>query len=196
MSCSPFDLKDYFFGELSAPERDAISAHLQGCAACREELDRIQLTGVSLRAAVVDEEPPRRIAFVSDNVFKPRWWHSLWNSAPRLGFASAAMLAAAIVVHGFAVRPAQQPAATPVDAAAVEARVNAEVARRVDTAVRAAVAESEARQAKKAGEMVEAVRRDLEFQRSADRVAFQEVLTVMQKKYNVLLVASNELGGR
>ena len=52
---------------------------------------------------------PYRIAFVSDKIFEPRGWAWLWNSAPRLGFVSAAMLAAAILVHGL-VRPA--PAAT------------------------------------------------------------------------------------
>lgn len=195
MSCSPFDLKDYFFGELGADGRAAVSTHLQGCAACREELERLQLTRDSLRAAVAEEEPSRRIAFVSDNVFEPRWWQSLWNSAPRLGFASAALLAAAIVVHGFAVRPPHQPAA-PVNTAAIEARVNAEVASRVDNEVRHAVAESEARQAQKTAAALENVRRDVEFERRADRAAFQEILTVMQKKYNVLLVASSDLGGQ
>jgi anti-sigma factor RsiW len=194
MSCSPFDLKDFFFGELSAPERAAVSTHIQGCTVCREELDRLQLTRDSLRSAV-EEEPPRRIAFVSDNVFEPRWWQVLWNSGPRLGFASAALLAAAILVHGF-VRPAPQAPAPSVNAAAIEARVGAEVARRVDAAVQAAVAQSEARQAKKTGEMVEAVRHDFEFQRQSDRVAFQEILTVMQKRYSGLVVASNDLGGR
>jgi anti-sigma factor RsiW len=194
MSCSPFDLKDFFFGELSESERAEVSTHLHGCAPCREELDRLQLTRDALHSAV-EEEPPRRIAFVSDRVFEPRWWQVLWNSGPRLGFASAALLAAAIVVHGF-VQPSPPQPAPAVNAAAIEARVSAEVERRVHAAVQAAVAESEARQAKRAGEMVEAVRRDFDFERRADRVAFEETLTLIQKRYNVLLVASADLGGR
>ncbi len=144
--------------------------------------------------SVRDEEPPRRIAFVSDRVFEPRWWQVLWNSGPRLGFAAASLVAAAILVHAFA-RPVPKPPAPAVDTAAVEARIGGEVARRVDAAVEAAVARSEARQAKKAAELVEAARHDLEFQRQADRVAFQEVLTVMQKRYSGWVLASNETGG-
>jgi hypothetical protein len=83
-----------------------------------------------------------------------------------------------------------------IDSAAIEARVATETARRVQAAVQAAIAESEVRQARKASEMVEAARRDLEFQRQADRVAFEETFTLLQKKYNVLLVASNDYGGR
>jgi hypothetical protein len=70
---------------------------------------------------------PYRIAFVSDKIFEPKGWAWLWNSAPRLGFVSAAMLAAAILVHGL-VRPA--PTAT--EMAAMEARVQSEVVRRLE----------------------------------------------------------------
>jgi anti-sigma factor RsiW len=190
MSCSPFDLKDFFFGELNESEWSEVSAHLERCAGCREELDRFRLTRDAL-CSVHEEDPPRRIAFVSDKVFEPRWWQALWNSAPRLGFASASVLAAAIMVHAF-VRPAPPTPAPVLDTAAVEARIGAEVARRVDVAVTSAVARSEARQARKAGEMVEAVRRDVDFQRRADRVAFEEILTVMQKRYANLQLASLE----
>jgi anti-sigma factor RsiW len=191
MSCSPFDLRDFLFGELSEPERDEVSAHLEACEPCREELDRLRMTQAAL-LSVRDEEPPRRIAFVSDKVFEPRWWQAPWNS--RLGFAAASLIAAAILVHAF-VRPAPRLPAPGVDTAAVEARISGEVTRRVDAAVEAAVARSEARQAKKAAELVEAARHDLEFQRQADRASFQEVLTVMQKRYSGWVLASNETGG-
>jgi len=106
------------------------------------------------------------------------------------------VLAAAIMVHAF-VRPAEPTPAPAVGVAAIEvhrieAQIDAEVARRVDAAVTSAVARSEARQAKKAGEMVEAMRRDVDFQRRADRVAFEEVFTVMQKRYANLQLASLE----
>ncbi len=195
MNCSPFDLKDFFFGELSETQRADVCAHLEACSQCREELGRLRMTDTALRA-VAGEEPPRRIAFVSDRVFEPRWWQVVWNSGPRLGFVSATMLAAAILVHGVMMRPgSQQPVLARVDATVVEARVQAEVARRLDTAVQAAVAASEARQARKTGDMIEAVRRDLEYKRQADRVAFNEIATVMQKRYNSVLVASADLGG-
>jgi hypothetical protein len=84
----------------------------------------------------------------------------------------------------------------PVEAAAVQAPVRAVDGSRVDEAVRAAVSESEARQAHKTAELVEAARRDIEFQRRADRVQFEETLMLLQKRYNGLLVASADYGGR
>jgi len=194
MSCSPFDLKEYFFGELAEAESARVRTHVESCPTCAEELDRLRLTEGALHT-LRQEDPPRRIAFVSDRVFEPRWWQVWWNSAPRLGFASATLLAIAILVHAFA-RPVVVVNRTPVQAAAVQAPVRAVDASRVDDAVRAAVSESEARQARKTAEMVEAARKDIEFQRRADRVQFEETLMLLQKRYNGLLVASADYGGR
>jgi anti-sigma factor RsiW len=193
MSCSPNAVKDLLFGELEAGDAGRVKEHLQQCSRCREEFERLQFTQTALHS-LREEELPRRIAFVSDSVFEPRWWQKLWNSGPRLGFASAAMLAGAIMVHAF-VRPAPAIVATP-DSAVIEARVTAEVSRRIEPAVRAAVAEAEARQAKRADELVAATRKHFEFQRDADRVAMAEAFTVLQKRYNVLQLASADLGAR
>jgi hypothetical protein len=84
----------------------------------------------------------------------------------------------------------------PVQAAAIQAPVRTQDASRVEDAVRAAVSESEARQARKTAELVEAARKDIEFQRRADRVQFEETLMLLQKRYNGLLVASADYGGR
>jgi len=194
MSCSPFDLKDYFFGELAEAESARVRTHVESCPTCAEELDRLRLTEGALHS-LRQEDPPRRIAFVSDRVFEPRWWQVWWNSAPRLGFASAALLAIAILVHAFA-RPVVVVNRPPVEAAAVQVPARAVDAGRVDEAVRAAVSESEARQARKTAELVEAARKDIEFQRRADRVQFEETLMLLQKRYNGLLVASADYGGR
>ncbi len=194
MSCSSSDLKDYFFGELGEAECARVRTHLESCPTCAEELDRLRLTEGALHS-LRQEDPPRRIAFVSDRVFEPRWWQVWWNSAPRLGFASAALLAIAILVHAFA-RPVVVVNRPPVQAAAIQVPARAVDASRVEDAVRAAVAESEARQARKTAELVEATRRDIEFQRRADRVQFEETLMLLQKRYNGLLVASAEYGGR
>jgi Putative zinc-finger len=199
MSCSPFDLKDYYFGELGEAECVRVRTHVESCRVCSEELDRFRLTEAALRS-LPEQEPPRRIAFAPEKVAGPRWWQTWWNSAPRLGFASAALLAAAILVHAL-VRPvvvAPRPAAAPaaIEARAIEARIGEEAARRADAAVRAAVAQSEARQAQRTAELVEAARKDMEFQRRADRVAYEETLTLLQKRYNGLLVASADYGGR
>jgi anti-sigma-K factor RskA len=131
MSCSSDQLKDYFFGELGAEERFAVEQHVAVCSGCREDLNTLALTrGVLL--SIPDEEPPRRIAFVSDKVFEPRWWQKLWTSGPQLGFASACVLAVAILVHGYAPgKPQSQPQTAPAVAGIDQAYVDAAVARAV-----------------------------------------------------------------
>jgi putative zinc finger protein len=142
MSCSPFDLKEYFLEELPVPQAARVEAHVNSCPACREELDRLRLTGAAL-FSLRDEEIPQRIAFVSDKIFEPsrarRWFAALWGSAARLGFASAALLSAAIVFHAF-IKPA--PALVPGPAVASMAAVGPsqeEIQARVDAAVASAV---------------------------------------------------------
>jgi anti-sigma factor RsiW len=156
MSCSPFDLKDYFLKELPDASRRPVEDHLRTCPACREELDRLGLTEAAL-FALRDEEVPQRIGFVSDEVFEParwrRWWGAFWGSSARLGFASAAMLSIAILVHAF-VRPAP-PA--PLDSSrppAVASISPAEVQNLIQSAVSRSVKESEARQAEKTKNLV------------------------------------------
>jgi hypothetical protein len=154
MSCSPFDLKDYFLQELSDPQRRQVEAHVKTCQPCHEELDRLRLTEAAL-FALREEEIPQRIAFVSDPVFEPSPWRralsAFWNSGARLGFASAAMLSAALVVfalHRPAPAPVVSVAPAPVQtvAAAAPGLSDAEVQARIDAAVARAVTGVEARQ--------------------------------------------------
>ncbi|HTP87898.1 MAG TPA: zf-HC2 domain-containing protein [Candidatus Acidoferrales bacterium] len=147
MSCSPFDLKDYFLKELAPPQSLQVEEHIHSCPACREELDRLRLTEAAL-FSLRDEEIPQRIAFVSDKIFEPspvrRWFSAFWGSAGRLGFASAAMLSAAIVFSSVN-KPAPAPqkdrvviqptVATGPTQEEIQARIDAAVARAVDKAV-------------------------------------------------------------
>ena len=192
MNCSKFDLKGYFLNELAESERRLVSEHLPGCPDCREELDRLQVTGAAL-LAVPDEEIPRRIAFVSDKVFEPSWWRRLWASGPRLGFASAAMLTAAILVHAFVAAPGEAPAPA-VDRAAVEQAVRQEVSRRLDEAIGAAVeravADAEARNARQTAELLAAAEERFELQRREDRLIMSSHLEALQKRLNVFDQAS------
>jgi anti-sigma factor RsiW len=151
MTCAPFDLKDYLFGELNAAETESVERHLVACAACGEEVAALNATRSAL-LCVGEEEPLRRIAFVSDKVFEPRWWQRLFASGPQVGFASAALLALAIVFHAV-YTPAAAPPPAPV--AQIDQRaIDAEVSRRVAVAVEKASAEIEARQADKLMQMV------------------------------------------
>lgn len=187
MKCPEIDLKGYLLKELPAEEARAAELHAGRCAACREELDRLSATFTALRA-VPDEEMPRRIAFVSDKVFEPRWWQAWLNSGPRMAFLSSILLAAAILAHGL-MRPV--PVAGPaavVDTAAIEQRVNAEVAR--------ALRESEARQAEVLKAELAAAGKRFEFDRQAERVQVEEAFNVMRKQMNRWYLASAEMGGR
>jgi anti-sigma factor RsiW len=155
MSCSPFDLNDYFFEELSGPEfgqkSRQVEAHVKTCQSCAEELDRLRLMSAALRS-VPDEEIPQRIAFVSDKIFEPspwrRWLAAFWNSGARLGFAGAAMLSASLLV--FAFRPAPAPVtivrtvaapapASQAQTSAARAVSEAEIQQRIQAAVEKAV---------------------------------------------------------
>ena len=164
MSCSPFDLKDYFLKELPAAGRQPVEAHLRACPACREELDRLRLTEAAL-FSLRDEEVPQRIGFVSDEVFEPapwrRWWGAFWGSSARLGFASAAVLSIAILVHAFVhpAPPAQLASRQPAVAASLSLA-------EAQSLVQAAVSESEARQAQKTEKLVaDSLRRDAQAQK-------------------------------
>lgn len=182
MNCAPFDLKDYLFGELSGEARREVEQHLAACESCREEYERLRLTQSAL-AALRDEEPPRRIAFVSDKIFEPRWWHRLWRSGPQLGFASALALAAAIVAHGYLVRP--QPAPAPaVSAQNMEERVAEEVARRLPAAVEKAMAERDARLLRQVADL----EAKMNFERRAEIVAFQEQVNYLKKRLDVATI--------
>jgi AraC-like DNA-binding protein len=167
MSCSPFDLRDYFLRELADPQQRQVEAHVKVCQQCREELDRLRITEAAL-ISLRDEEIPQRIAFVSDKIFEPsswrRWWAAFWGSTARLGFASAAMLSVALVVFAFRPAPAPRPSVNTV--AAVAPVSEAEIQRRIQAAVDQAVPAIEARYAKRADQLVQDVeRRDLEERR-------------------------------
>jgi anti-sigma factor RsiW len=193
MNCSQHDLKGYILGELAEAERGPLEEHLKGCLDCREELERLRLTRTALDS-LPEEEVPRRIAFVSDKVFEPRGWARLWNSAPRLAFASATVLAVAIGVHAF-VRPA--PVAVPVamSTAAVEARIEGEVTKRLQVVLEKTATESDARQARQVAQLVAAAELRMDRQRQTDLVVMQENVSFLLKRASVSVRASYDAGG-
>ncbi len=192
MSCSNIDLKGYFLEEIPPAERGAVERHLAACEACRQELERLELTRTAL-LSVRDEPVPQRIAFVSDKVLEPSWWQRFWHSGPRLAFASAAMLSVAILVHAF-TRPAPVPPPS-LDRAAVEQIVQREVAARLDGAVSQALAAAEKRHREETARLLAAAEKRFEIQRRADMVTIQENFEYLLKRVNVLQVASVYRGG-
>jgi anti-sigma factor RsiW len=141
-------LRDYAFDEqLSQDERRAMEHHLSACSTCVAELDQLRLTTAVLRT-LPDREIPQRIAFVSDRVFEPSVWRRFWNSGARLGFASACVLAAALVVSVWLYRPGevrtvvQTASASPDQINAAVARAVAQVRAEDARMIQAAVQES------------------------------------------------------
>jgi anti-sigma factor RsiW len=183
MSCE-VDLKAYVVGEVSRQQQGAVENHVRGCQGCREELDRLNLTR-SLLASLEDEEIPRRIAFVSDGVFEPRWWQTMWRSGPAMGFASAALLAVAILVHGFERTPG-------VDTAQIEKQVESRVGARVQAAVNAAQAKQSAEFAK----VLNATETRYETQRKSDLATVQQAAEYYEKQMARFEVASNQGSGQ
>ena len=119
MSCAFFeskpdskpDWKAYLLGELNPEVSRQAETHLAACSNCHEEVATLRATLDTL-STLREEEVPRRIAFVSDKVFEPRWWQRVFTPT----FAAGALVAAAVLIHG-SLRPGQAQ----VDAAVTEA---------------------------------------------------------------------------
>jgi anti-sigma factor RsiW len=196
MTCERLEeLRDYAMGELGAAERETMERHVAGCGDCSAELSSLQLTTAALRS-LPDREVPQRIAFVSDKVFAPSpvaaWFGSFWNSAARLGFASACLLAGAIV---FSV--VERPAAAPVTTANV---IQTGVSQAdVDRAVKTAVAQVKAEDEKATAAILAAADQKHEKEHRALLVAMDENMTVLQKRlstYTMLAANDERFGAR
>ncbi len=196
MSCSPFDLKDYFLKELTTPQAAQVEEHANSCPVCREELEQLQLTGAAL-FSLRDEEIPQRIGFVSDKIFEPspfrRWVSGFWGSAGRLGFASAAMLSAAIVFSSVNRTPAPAPGKDPV---AIQPTVatgpsSEEIQKRIDLAVAKAVDEAVSRSAETT-KLVADLRRENEMA-NAQLVRAAGDIEMLQKRASVIKSANYDL---
>jgi len=193
MSCTDFDVRDYFLGELAEADRVRTARHLEGCPACSGSLDELHHLRFALES-VPDQEPPQRIGFVSDKIFEPsrtrRMWNSFWNSGPRLGFASAALLSASLV--SFSLRPAPEvrfvEKLTPVSitpAPAVD----------IKRLVAKAVAETEARQQKRTEALLAASERKHQQDQRAFVQTVAESFTNMQKRAMVSRASLLNYGG-
>ena len=180
-------LRDYAFDELPAGDRPAMERHLAECAECAQELDQLRLTTAALRM-LPDREIPQRIAFVSDKVFQPsllaRFAAGFWNSAARLGFASACVLAAALVVFAYH-RPAPQQVAVTAPIAN-----NVDVSKQIDEAVAKAVTQVRQEDAK----MTQAALAAYDRNNRAQWVALEESFAVLQKRVNTdTILASSSM---
>jgi anti-sigma factor RsiW len=193
MSCSPYDLRDYLFDELTVPQLGQMRAHLKTCPPCTTELDSLRSTQAAL-LTIRDEEIPQRIGFVSDKVFEPspfrRWFAGFWTSAAQLGFVSSALLSGAILVHTLRPaeivhNPAQPPAVTQAEIDrriqdAVATQVNAQLQAKLDAAVTLAVSQTEELAQKRTSDLLAAA------ERRVNRDNWTATAQLEQSRYNTL----------
>jgi anti-sigma factor RsiW len=175
-------LSDYVMEEVTAAEKLEIRQHVEGCAACAEELERLKQTLMLLVRAEVPEEIPQRIRLAAEPV---SLWAQFWRNGARLAFAGAGLACLAIgllavsqaritvgerswqiAFGGAAPTTVSGQAASPVmeTAGTASSLDRAEIARLVEEAVRA----SEARQQLNLNHLVQAAAQQAEQQRQRD----------------------------
>ena len=130
------DWKAFVLDDMPAGERREAEMHAAQCGACQEEWSSLRVT-LDAMASLREEDAPRRIAFVSDKVFEPRWWQVFSRPA----FSGLALVAAAILAHGFLQAPSQNMAPQP-DVAAIEARISQRVQQQMSVRMDAVVTEA------------------------------------------------------
>ena len=187
------ELQAYVLGELPTGKRKEMEQWLQANPEAALEAERLGAVANALQR-LPEEEPPRRIAFVSDKVFEPKWYERLWASGPRAAFASAALLAVSILVHGVVTAPKSVPAQV---VAAVPPEV---IVREVNAAVTKAVSEVRAESDLQAKKLVSAALAEAEkkftLERRADWLAVEATIDTMRKQLNrAMYVASYEREG-
>jgi|ERR1019366_4948180 anti-sigma factor RsiW len=185
-------VRDYAFDELPASERKAVEQHVAQCSECTLELDRLQMTSAALRS-LPDREIPQRIAFVSDKVFEPSWFARFWNSGARMGFASACVLAIAMVVSAWHFAGASKPAEVKT---VVQTAAAANNPQQIDEAVAKAVAHVRKEDAQMIQTAVEASERRQGQQYRNQIVAMQESFDMLRKRmnYSFASMASSDAG--
>jgi anti-sigma factor RsiW len=205
MECTGFDWKGYALGELSAADTAECDRHAQACERCRTELAQYRATVSGLRRLLPQVEPPRRIVFTPEPVEAASWWRRMWQSSPQLGFASAAVLALAIVAHALLARVPAAPA--PAQTAQIEVRVHEEaqkeIARRLPQAVDAAVErrfrdEIRPALAKFNSQMLQGERlraAGFEQKRDSDLKTFQYAFTRLEQRLNYAVLSSTRPNG-
>lgn len=194
MQCADFDWKGFVLQEAPPHERRAMEEHLKGCPACQREVDALGLTLVAVRQ--LPQHPvPRRLAFVSDPVFELPWWKRFWRMpAPAWGFASALVIAVAILLHG-QMTPPPAPMRAPLDPQVVERAVQAEIQRRLPAAVEAAVRAQAGQAAAQMEARLADFEKRMEARREADLRNVTAAFELLQKRINNVYLASARYGG-
>jgi hypothetical protein len=103
MSCESFreSLVSRLYAELDPAENDRLDSHLEGCDACRSELEGLSATRARLRDAEPDVPPAPRVVVLSPRPAAPRYL----SFAAGIGWG--AVLLSAGLVAGWNLAPAE-----------------------------------------------------------------------------------------
>ena len=176
-------LRDYAFDELPHIEREAIEKHVAACGECALELDRLRVTTAALRS-LPDREIPQRISFVSDRVFEPNWFLRFWNSGAQLGFASACVVAVALVVSAWHFAPGKAPEVRTVVQTAAPANVVPQ------SEINAAVAKAVAQVREEDMQIIKAAEQKRDAEYREQMISIADNFAVLQKRNSVLMAFS------
>lgn len=205
------DLRELVFGDDLArtPEAElqAINEHPESQA----ELNRL----LELRETLLsleDEEPPRRTVLVGAPAETPvAWWKRFASfGSPSWNFAGALALAIAVLAHGWMARPAGEEVtarelaaselapqtsaaaatAAPLDANAVNARIDAAVEERLAAAIVRVKTELRQEHQQEAKRLVNAAEQRLEREHDQEMYQMREAVAFIQKKYGRQMVAN------
>ncbi|MBN2357141.1 zf-HC2 domain-containing protein [candidate division KSB1 bacterium] len=106
MVCEEFknSMMDYIYDEISQQEREALEAHLAGCASCREELQALQQIQQQLQQWP-DVDADLKLVFVEDPKSAFGWFRErfAWLWGPRLKYATGFAVVCAAFFLFFAV---------------------------------------------------------------------------------------------
>lgn len=190
-------LLDYLYDEGDSAARRRMSAHLETCAACRDELRDLAEVRQSLGAWDVPVRPSVWTPFVPPRA--AAWWRQVpaWAVATAAALVIASGGIGGVVARSIAASPPVQVAAAP-DADAIAARVLAQLRTSAPQATSAAVApatsaahlsdtelmarvrdlvdESERRQRHDTALTLTSLLSDLQASRAADREYFQRLV--------------------
>ncbi len=171
-------VRDYVFDEVVPNERPSVEAHLASCAECSSEVGRLRVTAAALRI-LPDHDVPQRIVFAGEPApAGAGWLNGFWNSAARLGFASACVLTAGLCAVAWN-KPASEVRTVVQTAAVSQPELDAAVTK----AVALAVDKVRSEEAKMTQTALEAVETRYEEKQRNLMVAFQTNAEFLQKRY-------------
>lgn len=190
-------LPDYVMEETTAAEGLEIRQHVDGCASCAAEMERLKQTMTLLARAEVPEQIPQRIRLVAEPV---SLWTGFWRSGARLAFAGGGLACLAIgllavsqasisagpggwqIAFGAGGAGASSTAEVPATASVAGTEVAGDVLGREEIArlIAEAVRLSESRQHLSVTSLVQAVTEQTEQQRVRDLEELSESFRYIQ----------------